>query len=42
MKLFKHSKMSLLARLRHTGAAIYDYAKQTNTNLLAFYFYNLI
>lgn len=42
MKLFKHSKMSFLARLRHTVSAIYDYSKQTNTNLLAFYFYNII
>ena len=42
MKLFKHSKMSIWSRIRNTGSAIYDYAKQTNTNLLAFYFYNLI
>ena len=42
MKLFKFSKMPLLSRLRHTISAIYDYSKQTNTNLLAFYFYNLI
>jgi membrane protein insertase Oxa1/YidC/SpoIIIJ len=42
MKLYKHSKMSFLSRLRLTTAAIFDYAKQTNTNLLAFYFYNLI
>jgi membrane protein insertase Oxa1/YidC/SpoIIIJ len=42
MKLFKHSKMSLLARIRHTASAIYDYSKQTNTNLIAFYFYNII
>jgi membrane protein insertase Oxa1/YidC/SpoIIIJ len=32
-KLFKYSKQSLFARLRHTASAIY---------LLAFYFYNLI
>jgi YidC/Oxa1 family membrane protein insertase len=42
MKLYKHSKISFLSRLRLTTAAIFDYAKQTNTNLLAFYFYNLI
>ena len=28
--------------MRHTAAAIYDFAKQTKVNLLAFYFYNII
>lgn len=42
MKLFKHSKMSFLGRLKNTASAIYDYSKQTKTNLLAFYFYNII
>lgn len=42
MKLFKFAKMPLLQRIRHTIAAIYDYSKQTKTNLIGFYFYNLI
>lgn len=42
MKLFKYSKMGLLSRIKHTFSAIYDYSKQTKTNLFAFYFYNMI
>jgi hypothetical protein len=42
INLFKHSKLPFLKRLRFTASAIYDYAKQTNTNLIAFYFYNII
>jgi len=42
INLFKHSKLPFFKRLRFTASAIYDYAKQTNTNLIAFYFYNII
>ena len=42
MKLFKYSKMGFFSRLKNTAGAIYDYSKQTKTNLMAFYFYNLI
>lgn len=42
MKLFKFSKMGIFSRIKNTAGAIYDYSKQTKTNLLAFYFYNLI
>lgn len=41
-KLIKHSKMPLYKRVFHGGRAIYDYSKQTKTNLLSFYFYNII
>jgi membrane protein insertase Oxa1/YidC/SpoIIIJ len=41
-KLFKHAKMSIFSRIRNVAAAAYDYSKQTKTNLLAFYFYNII
>lgn len=34
--------MPLLSRVKNTAGAIYDYTKQTKTNLIAFYFYNLI
>ena len=42
MKLYKNAKMSFWGRVKNTTSAIYDYTKQTRTNLLAFYFYNLI
>ena len=41
-KLIKHAKMPLYKRVFHGGRAMYDYSKQTKTNLLAFYFYNII
>ena len=34
--------MGIFSRIPNTGSAIYDYAKQTKVNLLAFYFYNII
>ena len=34
--------MSFYGRVKNTASAIYDYTKQTKTNLLAFYFYNMI
>ena len=42
MKLFKFSKLSFLSRLKNTAQAILDYSRQTKTNLLTFYFYNII
>ena len=41
-KLFKHSKLPIHKRAWYAFRAMYSYAKQTNTNLLAFYFYNII
>jgi len=41
-KLFKFSKMPIHKRIYHTVLACVDFAKQTNTSLLAFYFYNII
>lgn len=41
-KLFKHSKLPLHKRIWHAGRAIVDYSRQTNTNLLSFYFYNIV
>ena len=41
-KLVKHSTLPWYKRGWHGARAMYDFAKQTNTNLLAFYFYNII
>lgn len=41
-KLFKFAKMPLYKRLFYGAGACIDYAKQTNTSLVAFYFYNII
>ena len=41
-KLMKHSKLPLYKRVWHGVRAMLDFSKQTNTNLLAFYFYNIV
>ena len=41
-KLFKHSKLPIHKRLFYTAQALVDYARQTKTSLLSFYFYNII
>jgi membrane protein insertase Oxa1/YidC/SpoIIIJ len=41
-KLFKFAKMPLHQRLYHGFRACVDYARQTNTSLGAFYFYNIV
>lgn len=41
-KLFKHSELPLHKRIWHTGRAMVNYSKQTNTSLMSFYFYNII
>lgn len=41
-KLMKHAKLPIYKRAWHGARAIYDYSKQTNTNLLSFYFYNIV
>lgn len=42
ISLFKHSKMGFFKRFRNLVSALYNYSKQTKTNLISFYFYNLI
>mmetsp|Transcript_27871 Transcript_27871/g.20891 ORF Transcript_27871/g.20891 Transcript_27871/m.20891 type:complete len:238 (-) Transcript_27871:311-1024(-) len=41
-KLYKYAKLPFYKRAWYTVQATYNYAKQTKTNLLSFYFYNLI
>lgn len=41
-KLFKFSKLPLHRRIYHSVAACVDFARQTNTSLTAFYFYNIV
>jgi hypothetical protein len=41
-KLFKFAKLPLHKRIYHSAAACIDYARQTNTSLSAFYFYNIV
>ena len=41
-KLMRFSKLPLHKRAWHGTRAIFDFTKQTKTNLTAFYFYNII
>ena len=41
-KLFKHSNLPLHQRIWHTARAMVEYARQTNTSLVGFYFYNIV
>lgn len=41
-KMFKHVDMRMTKRLRLSFLAAYDFAKQTGTNLMLFYLYNVI
>mmetsp|Transcript_21268 Transcript_21268/g.28500 ORF Transcript_21268/g.28500 Transcript_21268/m.28500 type:complete len:191 (-) Transcript_21268:3651-4223(-) len=41
-KLMKHSTLPFHKRVWHGARAIVDFSKQTNTNLLSFYFYNIV
>ena len=40
--LFKHSELSFPKKVWYAARAILNFAKQTNTSLPAFFFYNLI
>jgi len=41
-KLFKHSKLALPSRVYNSLRAMIDFAQQTKTSLMKFYFYNII
>jgi hypothetical protein len=41
-QLFKEADLPLRSRLWNAGLACYKYAKETKTNLLSFYFYNIV
>jgi len=41
-KLMNHSKLPIYKRAWYGARAVLDLTKQTKTNLLSFYFYNLI
>ena len=41
-KLMKHSDLPLYKRAWFGMKSIFDFSRQTNTNLLAFYFYNIV
>ena len=41
-KMFKQANLPFHKRVWYAGSAIYDYSKQTKTNLLSFYFYNIV
>ena len=42
VKLTKHSELPLYKRVWLGARAVLDFSRQTNTNLLAFYFYNIV
>ena len=40
--LFKHSELPFYKKAWYAGRAIFNFARQTNTSLTSFFFYNLI